>query len=86
MKFESKYSEKGKALIINAGNLNTKGVKRTTQFFIELGYKIVKIFAKKSEDARRNMKLLVLMVNESNIKIEEIHSIKIPTFVIVGKR
>lgn len=85
MKFAIKYPEKVKALILNGGNLNTKGVKITTQFFIELGYKITKIFSKKSEDAKRNMELLGLMVNEPNIKIEEIQSIKTPTLVIAGK-
>lgn len=48
MKFAIKYPEKIKALILNGGNLNTKGVKRTTQLFIELGYKIAKMFAEKS--------------------------------------
>lgn len=85
MKFAIKYPERIKALILNGGNLNTKGVKRTTQVFIELGYKITKMFSKKSEDARRNMELLGLMVNEPNIKIEEIQSIKIPTLVIAGE-
>lgn len=85
MKFAIKYSEKIKVLILNGGNLNTKGVKRTTQFFIELGYKITKMFAKKSDGAKRNMELLGLMVNEPNIKMEEIRSIKIPTLVIAGK-
>ena len=86
MKFAIKYPEKIKALILNGGNLNTKGVKRSTQFFIELGYKITKMFSKKSEDAKRNMELLGLIVNEPNIKIEEIHSIKIPTLVIAGEK
>ena len=86
MKFAIKYPEKIKALILNGGNLNTKGVKKTTQVFIEIGYKITKMFSKKSEDAKRNMELLGLMVNEPNIKIEEIHSIKIPTLVIVGEK
>lgn len=85
MKFAIKYPERVKALILNGGNLNTKGVKRTTQVFIELGYKITKMFSNKSEDAKRNMELLGLMVNEPNIKIEEIHSIKLPTLVIAGE-
>jgi len=57
--------------VINGGNLNTKGVKKTTQIFIELGYKMAKVFCKKSENAKMNMELLGLMVNEPNIKIEE---------------
>lgn len=85
MKFALKYSNKIKALILNGGNLNTKGVKKTIQIPIEMGYRLTKIFSKKSEDAKKNMELLGLMVNEPNIKIEEIHSIQIPTLVIAGK-
>lgn len=85
MKFAIKYPDKIKALILNGGNLNTKGVKISTQFFIEVGYRIAKFFSKKSKKAKRKMELLGLMVNEPNIKIEEIRSIKIPTLVIAGK-
>lgn len=70
---------------MNGGNLNTKGIKKTIQIPIEIGYRLTKIFSKKSEDARKNMELLGLMVNEPNIKIEEIHSIQVPTLVIAGK-
>ncbi len=86
MKYAIKYPEKIAALILNGGNLNTKGVKKSTQFFIELGYKMAKIYSEKSETAKLNMELLGLMVNEPNIKIEEINSIKIPTLVIAGKK
>ncbi len=85
MKFALKYSNKIKALILNGGNLNTKGVKKIIQIPIEMGYRLTKIFSKKSKDAKKNMELLGLMVNEPNIKIEEIHSIQIPTLVIAGK-
>lgn len=85
MKFALKYPNKLKALILNSGNINAKGVKKTIQFPIEMGYMITKIFSKKSEDAKKNMELLSLMVNEPNIKIQELHSIQIPTLVIAGK-
>lgn len=85
MKFAIKYPEKIKALIINGGNLNTKGVKKGTQIFIELGYRITRMFSLKSESAKKNMELLGLMVNEPNIKIEKIRSIRMPTLVIAGK-
>ena len=45
MKFAMNYPDKVKALILNGGNLNPKGVKRTTQIPIELGYKIASRFA-----------------------------------------
>lgn len=84
MKFALKYPEKVQALILNGGNLNTKGVKRRIQIPIEIGYKITKVFANKSEEAKKHMELLGLMVHEPNIKPEELHAIKIPTLVIAG--
>ncbi len=85
MKYAIKYPEKIKALILNGGNLNTRGVKKFTQFLIELNYKIKKIFFL-SETAKRKTEIWGLMVNEPDIKIEEIRSIKMPTLVIVGNK
>lgn len=85
MKFAIKYPNKVKALILNGGNLNPKGVKRTTQIPIEIGYKIAKRFASKSPDARKNAEMLGLMVNEPNIELSELAKIKAPTLVICGK-
>ncbi len=86
MKYAIKYPEKIKALILNGGNLNTRGVRKFTQFLIELNYKIKKTFSKISESAKRKMEIWGLMVNEPNIKTEEIKSIKIPTLVIAGNK
>ncbi len=71
MKFAMNYPDKVKALILNGGNLNPKGVKRTTQIPIELGYKIARRFALKSSGAKKSAEMLGLMVNEPNI---ELHS------------
>lgn len=86
MKFALKYSDKIKALILNGSNLDTTGVKKTIQIPIEIGYRITKVFAEKSEDAKRNMEILGLMVNEPNIKPEELHAIHVPTLVIAGTK
>lgn len=86
MKFALKYLNKIKALILNGGNLNAKGVKRTIQIPIEIGYKIAKIFARKSKEAKQNMKLLGLMVNNPNINVNELSAIQTPTLVIAGTR
>ena len=86
MKFALKYPDKVTALILNGGNLSPKGVKRTVQFPIELGYKLTKIFAEKSEDAKHNMELLGFMVNEPDITSDELHSIQVPTLVIAGTK
>lgn len=84
MKFAVKYPDKVKALILNGGNLNPKGVKRTVQFPIEIGYKAAKYFAAKSPDAKRNAEILGLMVHEPNIDPRELSKITAPTLVICG--
>jgi len=86
MKFAIKHPNMVKALILNGGNLNSKGVKRTTQIPIEMGYRIAGRFASKSPDAKRNAEMLGLMVNEPNISPAELSKITAPTLVICGKR
>ena len=86
MKFAMKHPEMVKALILNGGNLDPTGVKRTVQIPIEIGYKIAKRFAHKSADARRNSEMLGLMVNEPNIKPSELSLITMPALVICGTK
>jgi hypothetical protein len=81
-----KYPHKVKALILNAGNLNPKGVKRTIQIPIELGYKIATEFSLKSQRAKKNTEMLGLMVNEPNIEPNELVKISVPTLVVCGTR
>lgn len=84
MKFAMKHPDMVKALILNGGNLNPKGVKRTTQIPIEIGYKIARHFAAKSPDAGKNAEMLGLMVNDPNIEPHELSRITMPTLVICG--
>lgn len=84
MKFAINYPDKVKALILNGGNLNPKGVKRMTQIPIEIGYKIAKRFSAKSPDAKKNAEMLGLMVNDPNINPCELSKITAPTLVICG--
>lgn len=86
MKFALKYPDRVKALILNGGNLDTEGVKKSIQIPIEFGYRFAKLFAGKSEEAKSHMEILGLMVNEPNIKPEELHAIQAPTLVIVGTK
>lgn len=86
MKFVLKYPERVKALILNGGNLNAKGVRPTTQIPIEIGYRIASKFAEKSQKARKNAEMLGLMVNEPNIEAEELSKITVPTLVICGTK
>ncbi len=86
MKFALKYPQMITALILNGGNLDKKGMKASVQIPIEIGYRIAKKFALKSQEAKRHMELLGLMIFEPNILITELHSIHIPTLVIAGTR
>lgn len=86
MKFALKYPGRLEALILNGGNLDARGIKPSVQLPIEIGYRIAKLFAGKSEEAKRNMELLGLMINEPNIRPEELRSIKVPALVIAGTR
>lgn len=84
MKFALKYPAMVKALILNSGNLNTKGVKRSFQIPIEIGYRTAKLFGGKSEGALRNAEILGLMVNEPNIAPDRLSAVTAPTLVIAG--
>lgn len=84
MKFAMQYPDKAKALILNGGNLDPRGVKRRVQLPIEIGYKIARRFAAKSPHAKRNAEMLGLMVNEPQIERSELSKITMPTLVICG--
>ena len=86
MIFAIKYPDRVNRLILNGANLNSKGVKRSTQFPIEIGYKIARRFAGKSDSAKLNAEMLGLMVNDPNVEPEELAKIKAKTLVIAGKK
>lgn len=86
MKFALRYPERLTALILNGGNLHPQGIKRRFQIPIELGYRVVRLFAGRSQEARRNMEILGLMVHEPNLKPQELSAIQAPTLVIAGAR
>ena len=86
MKFALKYPEKLNALILDGGNLNKGGASKSVSVPIELIYKFNKLLSKKSEEAKKYMELLNLLVNEPNIKPEELNKINVPTLVIAGTK
>ncbi|MDD6880773.1 MAG: alpha/beta hydrolase [Firmicutes bacterium] len=86
IEFAIKHPHMVKALILNGGNLNTKGIKQTIQIPIEIGYKITKCFAAKSPHAKKNTEMLGLMVNDPNIELDQLSQITAPTLVICGTR
>ena len=86
MKFAMQHPEMVKALILNGGNLDPSGVKRTAQFPIEIGYKIACRLAAKSPSAKKNAEMLGLMVNDPNISPLELAKLTMPTLVVCGTK
>ena len=73
-------------LLLNGANLDASGVKRSVQIPIEVGYRIARLFARKSPEANRNAEMLGLMVNDPNVRPEELSRIQAPTLVIAGTK
>ena len=86
MVFALAHPERVEKLILNGANLNAKGVKPSVQIPIEIGYRIARMFANKSPEAKQNAELLGLMVNDPNVDPAELSQIKCPTLVIVGNK
>lgn len=86
MTFAMKHPDMVRALILNGGNLDPKGVKPTTQIPIEIGYRIARCFAARSPEAKANAEMLGLMVNDPHIDPHELSRITVPTLVICGTR
>lgn len=84
--FALTHPERLRRLILNGANLNTDGVKRSTQLPIELGCRMARLAAKRNPRAVRNMEMLGLMVNQPNIDPSSLRTLKVPTLVIAGTR
>ena len=86
MIFAMRHPERVDRLILNGANLNTRGVKRSTQIPIEIGYRIASLFAGKSNSARLHAEMLGLMVNDPNVRKEDLKRIRARTLVIAGTK
>ena len=86
MVFAMAHPERVEKLILDGANLDASGVRRSTQIPIEIGYRIAKLFARKSPEARKNAEMLGLMVNDPNVKPEELAQIHCPTLVVAGSK
>lgn len=84
--FALKYPAKIDKLILNGANLDPSGVKAHVQIPIIAGYRIASAFAQRSSKAKRNSEMLSLMVNEPDIKPEQLNKLKMPTLVMAGTR
>lgn len=86
MIFAMRYPERVGKLILNGANLDPDGVRRSTQIPIEIGYRIARRFAAKSDSARLHAEMLGLMVNDPDVRPEELAAIRAKTLVIAGTR
>ena len=86
LEFALKYPERVEKLVLNGANLFPSGVKAIYQWPIEFGYRIAKLFAKKSEKAKQNAEMLGLMVNEPNIDPSELARLTMPVLVVAGSK
>ena len=84
--FALKYPEKIDKMIVDGANLFPSGVKPLYQWPIEVGYRIAKLFSKKSEQAKRNAEMLGLMVNEPHIDPKELTCLTMPVLVVAGTK
>lgn len=84
--FALKYPERVDKMIVDGANLFPSGVKPIYQWPIEIGYRIAKLFAKKSEEAKKNAEMLGLMVNEPHIEPSELARLTMPILVVAGTK
>ena len=82
--FALRYPERVDRLILNGANLNSDGVRRSVQIPIEVGYRMAKLFSRKSESAKWKAEMLGLMVNDPDVDPEELKEIRAKTLVIAG--
>ena len=86
LEFALKYPERINRMIVDGANLFPSGVRPLYQWLIEIGYRIAKLFSKKSEEASRNAEMLGLMVNDPHIEPTELAKLTIPILVIAGTK
>ena len=86
MVFALRHPERVERLILNGANLDARGVKIGVQLPIEVGYRIARLFARRNAKALRNAEMLGLMVNDPNVRLEELAHITCPTLVVAGDK
>ena len=86
MVFALAHPERVERLILNGANLDASGVKRKIQIPIEIGYRVARLFARISSKAKKNAEMLGLMVNDPNVKPEELSRIQCPTLIVAGDK
>lgn len=84
--FALRRPEMVERLVLNGANLAPAGVRPAVQLPIVLGYHVARLFAGRSEDARKNAEMLGLMVNDPHIDPAALAALSMPVLVIAGTR
>lgn len=84
--FALKYPDRVEKMIVDGANLFPSGVKPLYQWPIEMGYRIAKMFSKKSDKALHNAEMLSLMVNEPHFEPTELSHLMMPVLVVAGNK
>ena len=86
MIFAMKYPERVDRLILNGANLDPDGVKRSAQVPFEIVYRIAGRFSGRSKSAKATEEMFGLMINDPNVRPEELKAIRAKTLVIAGTK
>ena len=86
MLFAMKYPQKVNRLILDGANLDGKGVKWYVQLQIILEYKIASFLGRWRKRSKVQAEFLGLMVNDPNVRPEQLHTIKAKTLVMAGTK
>ncbi len=84
--FALRHPEKVDRMIVDGANLFPSGVRPFYQWPVEIGYRIAKSFAAKSQNAKSNAEMLGLMVNEPHIDPKDLSKLTMPVLVVAGTR
>lgn len=75
-----------RSLILNGADASPKGVKKSVQIPIVIGYAILWLCALCSKNARKKKEIMGLMVRHPHISIEDLHKISVASLVLVGNK
>lgn len=82
--FALRYPQRVDRLILDGANLYPSGVRPSVQLPVTLRYHAARLCSRFSDGARRRAELLGLMVNDPNIRPEELRALAMPALVMAG--
>lgn len=86
MAFALKYPQCVSSLILNGADYDPKGVKRSIQIPIIIGYKILSFFTNWKEELKDKQQVMGLMVLHPHMTLAQLEKIQARTLVIVGTK